>query len=286
MKILLFGSSGQLGQEVIIRAKALHFPVVAPVETELDIGDRDAVQFIANKARADLAVNCAAYTAVDKAEEEEELAYKVNRDGVLHIAQAAKEAGSRMIHISTDYVFDGTSKIPLTEDAHPAPLNIYGASKLAGEHVVRELLGSQALIVRTSSLHGQRGANFVHTMIKLFGERDLVRVVSDQYMCPTWAGWLAEVLMDLGRLSCSGIVHACGAGVVSWYEFAKAIYELTEKKGKWKARLEPCPAADYPVSARRPAYSAMDCSRLAQLLGRPPISWREGLRQHLKELGY
>jgi len=286
MNILLFGGTGQLGHEVISRARALNFGMVAPVESELDIADPEAVDFIAQRSRPDLVINCAAYTAVDKAESDSATAFRVNRDGASNIAGAAKRLGVRMLHISTDYVFDGSGTQPLTEEAPVCPINVYGASKLAGEQIVGEILGKGVLVVRTSSLHGQRGNNFVHTMLKLFAEREVVRVVSDQIMCATWAGWLAEVLLDLGRLECHGIVHACGSGAVSWYEFAGAIYDMTRKQGGWKARLETCSAKEYPLPAKRPAFSVMDCTKLTRLLGRPPISWRQGLLEHLKEVGY
>jgi len=193
-----------------------------------------------------------------------------------------------LIHISTDYVFDNSYREPINEEAQPNPLSVYGASKYAGERAVQAILGDAALIVRTSSLHGRCGHNFVHTMLRLMSERDRVQVVSDQIMSPTWAGWLAEVILDLGRIPARGVVHACGRGAVSWFDFACEIKRLVgnQLQGRGCAELEPIKLADYKALARRPIYSVLDTARLTGLLGRAPISWQEGLRAHLMELGY
>jgi len=286
MRILLLGVTGQLGYEVVRRVRDLHFTLVAPVESELDITELEPVLEITRRVKPELIINCAAYTAVDKAESEPEAAFAVNCLGAKNIALAAREVDSRMIHISTDYVFAGTADRPIGEDVPTAPLNVYGASKLAGEKEVSQILGDKALIVRTSSLHGQKGTNFVHTMLRLFSEREEIKVVADQYMSPTWAGWLAEVLLDLGRMECNGVVHACCAGVISWFDFAAGILELVRGKVKAGVKILPITAAEYPLPARRPAYSALDCSKLIGLLGRKPLEWREGLRRHLAEIGY
>ncbi len=293
MKILLFGGSGQLGFEILKRARALHFEVIAPVISELDITDREQVGFLCAKVRPDIVLNCAAYTAVDKAEEERSEAFRINADAAANVAQAAREAGAQLFHVSTDYVFSGTGSQPLKEGDSTGPINVYGESKLAGEVRVREIMGEGALVVRTSSLHGQHGVNFVHTMVKLMLERDVVKVVDDQFMSPTWAGWLAESMLDLCRLDKSqmaskagGLVHASGAGVCSWYDFAQEIRGLIAPHVTVKARLEPISAAEFTRPARRPRYSAFDCGRLAMLLGRPPLGWRDGLRHHLAEINF
>lgn len=288
MKILLFGGSGQLGFEVQKRAFDLDFEVVSPVMSEVDITNISQVNFLTQKVRPDLVVNAAAYTAVDKAESEQDEAFKINRDGAGVVAQASREVGCRMIHVSTDYVFEGNGNTPLTERSLTNPLNVYGASKLAGEQQVLSILGKRGLVVRTSSLHGQRGENFVHTMIKLFSERELVKVVSDQWMSPTWAGWLAEVLLDLGRIECDGVVHASCAGAICWYDFAFAILESvrTKNENARRCKLEKTSVNEFVRPAKRPLYSVMDCTRLTSLLGRRPIPWQEGLRSHLSEIGY
>lgn len=286
MKILLFGGSGQLGYELIARAHDLNFEVVSPVISEIDITDLQQVVRLTEAVKPEMVMNCAAYTAVDKAEEEHDLAFKINCDGAGNVAEGARKAGARMIHISTDYVFDGTHSKPIPEDAATNPINVYGASKLAGEKLVAKTLGDKSLIVRTSSLHGKKGINFVHTMIKLFGEREKLQVVNDQFMSPCWAGWLAEVLLDLSRIGASGILHACCSGVVSWHDFALEILELVGTRLEKKPVLEPIGAAQYARPAKRPSYSALDCTCLSQLLGRSPMPWQEGLRAHLRELGY
>jgi dTDP-4-dehydrorhamnose reductase len=287
VKILLFGGSGQLGFELRKRAHDLDFEVVSPVTSEVNISEREQVIFLAKTVRPAVIINAAAYTAVDKAEVEQDAAYKVNRDGARNAALAAKEADCRLIHISTDYVFDGLLGRPLKEDDLTNPLSVYGASKLAGELEVSEILRDRSLICRTSSLHGQKGINFVHTMIKLFKDLDVVRVVSDQTMSPTWAGWLAEAILDLARLEVSGVVHASCDGAVSWHRFAQAILARVEHKidRAGKVTIEETSAADLKRPARRPHYSPFDVSKIGQILGRPPISWEEGLEGHLRDIG-
>lgn len=286
MKMLLFGGSGQLGYELQKRAHDLNFEVVSPVISEVDISDPDQVMFLAQKFKPEVIVNSAAYTAVDKAEDEREIAFAVNRDGAANTARAAKAVGARLMHVSTDYVFAGDGSAPLAESAPVEPLNVYGLSKLAGEEEVLRILGDRALVVRTASLHGQRGENFVHTMLKLFAERPVVKVVHDQMMSPTWAGWLAEAMLDLAKIGCGGVLHAACAGGISWYDFAAEIMALAQPKlaDGSVCRIEPTTVADFPRPARRPRYSVLDCSKLAQVLGRPPMAWRDGLRAHLKDI--
>lgn len=288
MKILLFGGSGQVGQEFRTRARDLRFEVVSPVTSELDITDREQVAYLSRQVQADVILNCAAYTAVDAAEDNREVAYDVNASGARYIAEAAREAKSRLIHISTDYVFDGSATAPITEDVQPNPLNVYGASKLAGEEAVREVLGEDPLILRTSSVHGSAGHNIVHTILALLEERDRLTFVSDQIMSPTWAGWLAEVLVDLVRLEHRGTVHACCSGEVSWCDFAREVLAIAVRsKPEWQSKeIAPVATADFPRPARRPVYSVLATEKLAGVLGRSPISWEVGLQNHMKELGY
>lgn len=283
MKILLFGGSGQLGYELNKRAHDLNFEVAAPVISEIDVSNRKQVIFLAKKIRPDLVINAAAYTAVDHSEEDKEEVYKINRDGAVYVAEAAKKIKARLIHISTDYVFDDSFKEPIEESAPTNPLNIYGASKLAGEEMVHEVLGSErSLIIRTSSLHGQKGLNFVHTMLKLFDERDTVQVVNDQYMSPTWAGWLAEVVLDLARIECGGILHATSGAEITWYDFACEIKRLADRES---VTIEPVSANEFPRAAKRSPYSVLNVGKLTKVLGRPPMSWKDGLKHHLEEIG-
>jgi dTDP-4-dehydrorhamnose reductase len=287
VKILLFGGSGQLGFELKKRAKDLEFEVISPVTAEVNIAEAEQVSFLTNSVKPDVVINCAAYTAVDKAEEEPEKAYLINRDGARHVAEACAGLGIRLLHISTDYVFDGSLGRALREDDPTSPVSVYGKSKLAGEEAIASILGGQGLIVRTSSLHGQKGINFVHTMVKLFQERDVVRVVDDQMMSPTWAGWLAESLLDFARLDCGGVVHASCSGGISWFEFAQEILLQASKhfEGRSLAKVEPMSAAELNRPARRPTYSVFDTSRLSELLGRHPLPWKDGLAAHLHDIG-
>ncbi len=287
MKILLFGGSGQLGFELKKRAKDLEFEVISPVTAEVNISEAEQVSFLTNLVKPDVVINCAAYTAVDKAEEEPEKAYAINRDGARNVAEACEGLGIRLLHISTDYVFDGSLGRALREDDVTNPVSVYGKSKLAGEEAIASILGGKGLIVRTSSLHGQKGVNFVHSMLKLFQERDVVRVVDDQMMSPTWAGWLAESLLDFARLDCGGVVHASCSGGISWFEFAQEILLQASKhfEGRALAKVEPMSAAELNRPARRPTYSVFDTSRLSDLLGRDPLPWKAGLAAHLHDIG-
>jgi dTDP-4-dehydrorhamnose reductase len=208
VKILLFGGSGQLGFELKKRASDLSFELVSPVTKEVDITVASQVATLVSGVKADVVINSAAYTAVDKAEEEEGRAFAINADGVKNIAQACSDNGIRLIHISTDYVFDGSLGRPLAEEDATNPLSVYGRSKLVGEDYVRSILGDNGVIVRTQALYGSRGVNFVQTMLKLFAEREVLKIVDDQWVSPTWAGWLAEIVLDLVRLPAKGTYHA------------------------------------------------------------------------------
>ncbi len=287
MKILLFGGSGQLGFELKKRARDLEFELVSPVTAELDITDREQVQRLLSSLKPAVVINCAAYTSVDKAEHEQEKAFLINRDGAGHIAEACAKIDCRMIHISTDYVFDGALGRALKESDAVNPLSIYGRSKLEGEQRVTSALGERGLILRTQALFGQKGINFVQSMLKFFPERNHLRIVDDQWVSPTWAGWLAEVILDLARMPVGGVVHASCDGAVSWFEFATEIQLLSRTyfEGKPLAKLEKITAQELNRPAPRPTYSAFDTTLVSSLLGRSPISWREGLSRYLQEIG-
>jgi len=287
VKILLFGGSGQLGYELKKRAADLEFELVSPVTKELDITDKAQVFNLVRSLEPTTVINSAAYTAVDKAEEEQDRAFAINSQGVRNISEACAKTGARLIHISTDYVFDGALGRKLREEDQVNPLGVYGRSKLDGEEFVRSICGELGLVVRTQALYGQKGVNFVHTMLKLFGERDVLKVVNDQYVSPTWAGWLAEVLLDLVRLPATGVLHASCEGVVSWYDFAREIQQLSlsSYEGRPVARLEPTTAAELNRPAKRPTFSAFDTTRLAGVLGRPVMSWQVALSSFLREIG-
>lgn len=287
MKILLFGGSGQLGYELRKRAADLNFSFVSPVTKEVNITESIQVKALIDAVRPDVVINSAAYTAVDKAEEEVDRAFAVNAEGAKNVAEACDSANVRLIHISTDYVFDGLLGRPLKEDDAVNPLSVYGRSKLAGEEYVSDLLGNRGLIVRTQALYGQKGVNFVHTMLKLFGEREVLTIVDDQFVSPTWAGWLAEAILDLARLPASGVLHASCAGVTSWFDFAAEIHRLAAAsfEGRCMARLERTTAAALKRPAMRPVYSAFDTSRISSVLHRGPLPWREALELFLVEIG-
>ncbi len=286
MKILLFGGAGQLGKEIQKRAADLNFEVVSPVVKELDISEKDQVIYLARQVKPDVILNSAAFTAVDQAEQEQELAFQINRDGAAYAAMAARQSGARLIHISTDYVFSGEGKTPLKESDPTDPRSVYGASKLAGEQAVLEENPERSVIVRTSSLHGAYGHNFVHTMLSLFEQKDELRVVNDQIMSPTWAGWLSEVLLDICRTDHAGILHASGRGAISWFDFATRIYEYSRQALNRKGELKIIPATsqEYTRPAPRPAYSVLDCSLLARVIGREIPGWEIGLEMHLREI--
>jgi len=287
VKILLFGGSGQLGFEIKKRARDLEFEVVSPVTAEVNISEREQVKRCVASVKPAVVVNCAAYTAVDKAETEVEAAFAVNRDAAGYVAEACAKASCRMIHISTDYVFDGLLGRELKETDPVHPMSVYGRSKLEGEERVLAHLDNQALILRTQALFGQKGVNFVQSMLKFFPERSTLRIVDDQWVSPTWAGWLAEAILDFVRMPGGGVVHASCAGTVSWFDFAAEIQRLSRDsfKGSPLAILERTTAVELNRPAKRPVFSAFDTSLITSLLGRPPIPWQEGLRRYLSEIG-
>jgi len=275
-----------LGYELTKRAHDLRFDIAAPVTKEVDITNRGQVFMLIESLRPEVVINSAAYTAVDKAEEEADRAFAINSVGVRIIAEACAEKHARLIHVSTDYVFDGLLGRPLREDDAVNPVSVYGRSKLEGEQHLREILGEAGVIVRTQALFGQKGVNFVQTMLKLFAEREVLKIVDDQFVSPTWAGWLAETVLDLVRLPATGTFHASCDGVVSWYQFAAEIHRLATPhfEGRPMARLEKTTAAELQRPAKRPVFSAFDTERLRSVLNRPVMSWEQGLRRYLAEI--
>jgi dTDP-4-dehydrorhamnose reductase len=278
MKALITGAGGQLASELLALAPG-GWSVEAISELDLDIRDAAAVREAVLRASPDAVLNAAAYTAVDRAESEREIAYAVNRDGAVHLAAAAAEAGARFAHVSTDFVFDGESGRPYRPDDAAAPINVYGASKLAGEEAVRAL-APQALILRTAWVYSPHGGNFVKTMLRLMGERGEVRVVADQFGTPTSATTLAHTLWDLVTAGAGGVFHHTDAGAASWYDFAQAIGEEAFAAGLLEAepRVIPIATADYPTPARRPAFSVLDKTETWARLGRTGVHWRVALR--------
>ena len=281
MKALITGANGQLGRALAARAPA-SIELIALTSAQLDVGDRAAVDAAFIDHAPAIVINAAAYTKVDVAEEMPELANRVNHLGVAHLAQAAQGSGARMVHISTDFVFDGMASHPSRPDAPTAPLNVYGATKLAGERAA----GHNSLIIRTSWLYSPYGNNFVATMLRLMRERPLLRVVDDQVGTPTSALSLADALWKLAVTDNVGVMHYSDSGVASWYDFAVAIMEDAIAIGLLDQRIDiiPIPSSAYPTPAKRPHYSVLDKSDTIEALGYAPPHWRTSLRDVLEAI--
>jgi dTDP-4-dehydrorhamnose reductase len=291
MTLLLTGADGQVGREIQRRALQDDQPIVALNRRGLDITDADAVRQVVRETAPVMIVNAAAYTAVDKAEDEPGAAFRVNRDGAANLAQAAAEAGLPLVHLSTDYVFDGTSPRPYLENDPVAPIGVYGHSKWEGEEAIRQRLHHH-LIIRVSWVFGVHGNNFVKTMLRLARERDALRVVADQRGGPTYAGHIAALILHLyGRIVSRGAgdwgtYHFCGSPVTSWHAFAEAIVRSGRRKGilDRPVTVHPITTADYPTRARRPANSALDCRKIEAYFGIHPKAWQTGLDDMLARL--
>ena len=283
-KVLVTGAGGQLGQE-LVRTAGREVECVALARAQLDIADPAGIDGLLAEMSPQLVINAAAYTAVDKAETEVEVARRANADGPGQLAQACAQRGIRLIHISTDFVFDGTSSQPYTPDAPTAPLGEYGRSKLAGESAVISAQPA-ALIIRTGWVYSSFGNNFVKTMLRLMAQRDELAVVADQVGTPTWAHGLADaVWAAVARPQLSGIYHWSDAGVCSWYDFAIAISEEARALGLLDrpVTVRPIPAADYPTPAQRPAYSVLDKAGSWRDFALEGVHWRRQLRTMLED---
>ena len=290
MKILVTGAHGQVGWELSRRGARKDFNILALDRAALDITDESAVNQIVGRSGAALVVNGAAYTAVDQAESESKLAFAVNRDGPAYLATACAEAGIPLIHISTDYVFDGHKRGAYVETDKVAPLGVYGESKAAGDEEVKTRLPNH-IIIRTSWLYGVQGNNFVKTMLRLGRERDVIQVVKDQYGCPTYAADLAETILQIAgqiqknRQITWGTYHYCGKGVASWHDLAEATLSLAKKYTSLRVKtIEAIGTADYPTPAKRPLNSALDCSLVEKTFNIHPKPWRESLAQMIKRM--
>lgn len=292
MRVLLLGGNGQVGRELRRSLPALGDVVVATREGEgadiaADFDQVDALAALVETLAPDIVVNAAAYTAVDKAETEADVAYRVNAEAPAVVARACAARDALFVHYSTDYVFDGQSKQPYREDDATAPLGVYGASKQAGEQAIRAS-GARHVILRTAWVYAAHGKNFLLTMLRLAGERDELRVVADQFGAPTPAAFIADATRALLRHGSvqSGTLHLTTRGETSWHGFASAIMEDAHELGLLQRMpcVLPITTADYPTPARRPGYSVLDTTRLQRDFGIMPPDWREGLKQTLKEL--
>ena len=278
--MLIIGRHGQLAQSLAERGGS---DVSLLGRPELDLAVSGSASAALRAARPDLIVNAAAFTAVDLAEADETQAARINADAAGEIAIAARDLGVPLIHISTDYVFDGTATVPLPETAQTAPINAYGRSKLAGEIAVRAATDDH-LILRTSWLVSPFGGNFVRTMVDLGQQRDTLSVVADQYGNPTSALDLADAILAIAaqlqagdRTGLGQIYHVAGTGIANWFDVAVAVQDELARLGRKSATVTPISTADWPTPARRPAYSALDCSKFARDFGVAMPDWRASL---------
>jgi dTDP-4-dehydrorhamnose reductase len=283
-RVVVTGAGGQLGVELLQRAPA-DIEAIGLDRAALDIGDGAAVLATMRGIEPVAIINAGAYTAVDRAESEAAAAYRANAEGPRHLAAAAAAVGARLLHVSTDFVFDGRKSAPYGPDDATAPLGVYGASKLAGEQAVRDTAGVDALIVRTGWVYSAHGQNFVRTMLRVMRERPEVRVVADQIGTPTSTATLADTLWRLlDKNAPAGVYHCSDAGAASWYDFACAIRELAQaRNGEKLAPVLPIATTDYPTPARRPAYSVLDKTATWAITG-PAPHWREPLRTVIETL--
>ena len=280
--ILITGANGQLGNE--IRVASAHFPQFRfffTDVTELDICNREAVHAYMAENHMDGIVNCAAYTAVDKAEDDAETCYRINRDAVKNLAEAAREYKLDIIHVSTDYVFDGKSYLPYTEVMPVNPSSVYGKSKLEGERILMEIC-PEAVIVRTSWLYSSFGNNFVKTMLRLGQERDKLNVIFDQVGTPTYAADLAVALLSIlaAGKPAAGIYHYSNEGVCSWYDFTRSIHRLAGIS----CDLVPIESKEYPVRTPRPHFSVLNKAKIKQTYGTEIPHWEDSLEKCIRLL--
>ena len=285
MKIAVTGANGQVGRSLTSQVPS-GIEVLGWGHKDLDITDAQAVNDAVRKQSPDVIINAAAYTAVDRAESDPDLARRINVDGTGHLATAARASGARLIHISTDFVFDGTASLPYKPDAATNPSSVYGTTKRDGERAVLAELPERSIILRTAWVYAAEGNNFVRTMLRVMKANGSVRVVSDQVGTPTSARSLSEVLWQIvEKPEISGIHHWTDAGVASWYDFAVAIAEEGAELGLVGRDVTVTPIAthEYPTPARRPSYSVLDKTSLTSK-GFTPIHWRKRLRDVLREM--
>ena len=277
MKVFVTGFGGQLGYDVCGELGRRGIEHMGTSSAELDVTDAAAVMEAVRRYRPDAVIHCAAYTKVDRAEEEAEKCRAVNVDGTGNIARACRETGAKMLYLSTDYVFPGTGEMPYEPDDPTGPVNVYGTTKLGGERAVKELL-DRYFIVRTSWVFGANGGNFVRTMLRLAGDRDEVRVVSDQIGSPTYTADLAPLLCDMVTTDKYGVYHATNEGVCSWAEFAREIFRLAGKR----VRVDPIATAEYPAKAARPLNSRLSKKSLDEAGFRRLPDWHDALRRYIE----
>lgn len=284
LNILVTGANGQLGNEIRLRATASRHNYLFTDVAELDITDPEAVRQCVTANRIDAIVNCAAYTNVDRAEEDEAAADRINRLAPAYLAAAAREAGATLVHISTDYVFQGDAHLPYDEEQPTEPLGVYGRTKLAGELAVKES-GCSYLIFRTAWLYSRFGNNFVKTMLRLTAERNTLNVVFDQVGTPTHAGDLADAVCGIleaeRHAGNQGVYHFSDEGVCSWYDFA---VEIARMAGNDRCDIRPCHSSEFPSKVRRPAFSVLDKTKVKATFGIRIPHWRDSLATCIETL--
>ena len=282
-RILIAGAGGQVGI-ALQQTMPAGVELLALDSKGLNITDTQAVKEAVAQFKPDWIINAAAYTAVDKAESEADLAFLINRDGAANLASAAESVGSRMVQISTDYVFDGTQARPYKPDDPVNPINVYGESKLAGEVTTREILDEDLLVLRTAWVYAPHGKNFLTTMLRLMQERDELRVVEDQIGTPTNAYTLAGAIFSAIKNEVTGTHHWTDAGVASWYDFACSIYETARSIGvvSKDCVIQPIATADYPTVAMRPNCSVLDKSDFRNLLNKNAVQWCQELKSVIR----
>jgi dTDP-4-dehydrorhamnose reductase len=276
MRCLVLGGTGMLGRAVVAEARSRGWAALGLSREQGDVMDHERLAFWADSFRPEAVINCAAYTKVDDCESQPERAFRVNGEAVGHAAAAAGRVGARLVHVSTDYVFDGEGREPYPEDTPTGPLSVYGRSKLEGER--HALAFDKGLVVRTSWLFGPGGPNFVATMVRLIEEGRLpLRVVDDQRGCPTYTRFLAAALLDLALREVTGVVHYRNRGPASWYDFATVI----ARQWSGTAEVVPVKTAEFPRPARRPAWSVLAVDRFEEIAGRTVEPWEQGLAEFL-----
>lgn len=291
MRVLVVGSNGMLGRDLMSTLVQTEYTVFGLDIPQIDITRQHALSAVVQGLSPALIINCAGYTAVDKAEQETELAFSINRAGSANLATVCHDQSIPLIHISTDYVFDGTGRRPYRESDLASPIGVYGRSKWEGEEGVRDRL-REHLIVRTAWLYGVQGNNFVKTILRLSREKEQIRVVADQFGCPTWARDLAEGLVRMATLISDdpasvqwGTYHFCGQGQTTWHGFAEAIVAEGRRREALKVQqVVPVTTAEYPTPAARPSWSVLDCRKLEENFGIVPRPWQTGLSEMMEEL--
>ena len=278
MRIVVAGCGGMLAQDLIPILDKDH-ETLCPAEHDLDITDKERILDFVVETKPDLVINCAAYNQVDQAETDREAAFRVNADGVKHLAMACREFGSVLCHFSTDYVFDGKGSQPYRPKDEPNPISVYGQSKRAGEAYVHSVLEKHHYLIRTSSLYGKHGSNFVYSILRLAEENETLTVVNDQVMSPTWTVNLAQGVVELIHSGRFGTYHLTDQtdGGITWFDFAKEILKL---KGL-ATKVEPMTSQEFKRPAERPAYSVMDTTLFTERTGYEPMPWQESLKRFM-----